>query len=70
LSDCRNVDSLQLESLSWCGSKFQTVGPATENAQQLSVLCQWHGTASKQWCAECRSLPDTVGLCCGDIGGL
>jgi len=31
LSDCENVDSVQSESLSWSGSKFQTVGPATEN---------------------------------------
>jgi len=30
-SDCRNADSVQSKSLSWFGSKFQTVGPATEN---------------------------------------
>jgi len=32
-SDCQNVDSVHSESLSWSGSKFQTVGPMTENAR-------------------------------------
>ena len=40
------VNSVQLESLSWSGSKFQTVGPATENARRSSVLRRWRGTVS------------------------
>jgi len=47
-SDCLNVDSVQLESLSWSGSKFQTAGLATENARPPSVLHRWRGTVRKQ----------------------
>ena len=52
LSDCWNVDSVQSESQSWSGSKFQTVGPATMNTWRPSVLHRWRGMVSKQWRAE------------------
>jgi len=32
------MQTVQSESLDWSGSKFQTVGPATANARQTSVL--------------------------------
>jgi len=46
------IDAVQSESLSWRGSKFQTVGPAAENARRPSVLRRWRGTVSKQRRAE------------------
>jgi len=45
LSECRLS---VVESLSWSGNKFQTVGPATENARLPSVLRRWCGMVSKQ----------------------
>jgi len=47
-SDYRNVDSVQSESLTWPESKFQKMGPVTENARRPSVLPRWRGTVSKQ----------------------
>jgi len=83
LSDCTNLDSMQSESLRWSGSKFQRVGPATENARRPSVLRRWRCVVSKQrrmrnvvaddWrclILERSSLPGTAALCYGDIGGL
>jgi len=43
-----NVNSVQPESLSWSGRKFQTAGPATENARRPNVLRRWRGTVSLQ----------------------
>jgi len=43
---------VQPESLIWPGSKFQTAGPATENARRLNVLRRWRGTVSWQRLAE------------------
>jgi len=54
-SDCRNVDSVQSECLNWSRGKFQTVGPANENARRPSVLRRWRGTVSKQRRAERHS---------------
>jgi len=47
---------VQSESLSWSGSKFQTAGPATENARRPSVLRRWRGTVSKQQQSICTAL--------------
>jgi len=65
-----NVNSVQPESLSWSGSKFQTVGPATENARRPNVLRSagndLQNVVADDWrCLklEISSLPDTVVLC-------
>jgi len=67
-----NVNSVQPESLSWSGSKFQTVGPATENARQPNVLRRCRGTVSWQRLAERISnsyinLQFTVILTCSNL---
>ena len=47
----------------WSCSRFQTIGPATENARRLNLLRQWRGTI------RCSSLSRTVAPCLVNTGG-
>jgi len=42
----RKDPTLSDGSRRWSGSRFQTVGPATENARRPNLLRRWRGTIS------------------------
>ena len=61
---------MQSESLSWSGSKFQTAGPATENARRPSVLRRWRGSVSKQASPQPKRQLDRFSCLCTDDRGV